>query len=57
MGLKPSRKFIPDILKLVHNSVWYLMVYPTDKDTKHIQDKITGTEGYLECTKDKEKAR
>ena len=27
-----------------------------DKDTKHIMDQVTGTEGYLECTKDKEKA-
>ena len=33
------------------------MFYPTDKDTKHIKDQIMGTEGYLEYTKDKEKAR
>ena len=31
------------------------MVDPTDKDTKHIKDQSTGTEGYLEYTKEKEK--
>ena len=33
------------------------MVDPTDKDTKHIKDWITGTEGYLEYTKEKEKCK
>ena len=31
------------------------MVDPTDKDTNHIKDQSTGTEGYLEYTKEKEK--
>ena len=31
------------------------MVDPTDKDTKHIKDQSTGTEEYLEYTKEKEK--
>ena len=31
------------------------MVDPTDKDTKHIKDRSTGTEGYLGYTKEKEK--
>ena len=31
------------------------MVDPMDKDTKHIKDQSTGTEGYLEYTKEKEK--
>ena len=26
------------------------MMDPTDKDTKHIKDQSTGTEGYLEYT-------
>ena len=29
------------------------MVDPTDKDTEHIRDQITGSEGYTEYTKDK----
>ena len=33
------------------------MVDLTDKDTKHINDRITGTEGYLEYTKEKEKCK
>ena len=33
------------------------MVDPTDKDTKHINDQSTGTEGYLEYTKEKEKGK
>ena len=33
------------------------MVDPTDKDTKHIKDLSTGTEGYLEYTKEKEKCK
>ena len=33
------------------------MVDPTDKDTKHIKDRSTGTEGYLEYTKEKEKGK
>ena len=31
------------------------MVDPTDKDTKYIKDRGTGTEGYPEYTKQKEK--
>ena len=31
------------------------MVDPTDKDTKHIRDRSTDTEGYLEYTKENEK--
>ena len=30
---------------------------PTDKDTKHIKDRSTGTEGYVEYTKEKEKCK
>ena len=30
---------------------------PTDKDTKHTKDQSTGTEGYLEYTKEKEKGK
>ena len=30
---------------------------PTDKDTKRIKDRSTGTEGYLEYTKEKEKSK
>ena len=33
------------------------MVDPTDKDTKHIKDRSTGTEGYLEYTKGNEKGK
>ena len=33
------------------------MVDPTDKDTKHIKDQSTGTEGYLELTKGNEKGK
>ena len=33
------------------------MLDPTDKDTKHIKDRSTGTDGYLEYTKENEKAR
>ena len=33
------------------------MVDPTDKDTKHIKDRNTGTERYLEYTKEKEKGK
>ena len=33
------------------------MVDPTDKDTKHIKDRSTGTEGYFECTKENEKGK
>ena len=33
------------------------MVDQTDKDTKHIKDQSTGTEGYLEYTKEKEKGK
>ena len=33
------------------------MVDPTDKDTKHIKDQSTGTEGDLEYTKEKEKGK
>ena len=33
------------------------MVDPTDKDTKHIKDRSTGTEGYHEYTKENKKAR
>ena len=33
------------------------MVDPTDEDTKHIEDQSTGTEGYLEYTKEKEKGK
>ena len=33
------------------------MVDPTDKDTKRIKDRNTGTEGYLEYTKEKEKGK
>ena len=33
------------------------MVDPTDKDKKHIKDRSTGTEGYLEYTKEKEKCK
>ena len=33
------------------------MVDPTDKDTKHIKDQSTGTEGDFECTKEKEKGK
>ena len=31
------------------------MVDPTYKDTKHIKDRGTGTEGYLEYTTENEK--
>ena len=30
---------------------------PTDKDTKHIKDRSTGTERYLEYTKENEKGK
>ena len=30
------------------------MMVPTDKDTKHVKDRGTGTEGYLEYTKENE---
>ena len=30
---------------------------PTDKDTKHIYDRRTGTEGQLEYTKENEKGK
>ena len=33
------------------------MVDSTDKDRKHIKDRNTGTEGYLEYTKEKEKGK
>ena len=33
------------------------MVDPTDKDTKHIKDRSTVTEGYLEYTKENEKEK
>ena len=33
------------------------MVDPADKDTKHIKDRSTGTEGYLEYTKEKENGK
>ena len=33
------------------------MVDPTNKDTKHITDRSTGTEGYLEYTKKNEKGK
>ena len=33
------------------------MVDPMDKDTKHIKDRSTGTEGYLEHTKEKGKRK
>ena len=33
------------------------MVDPTDKDTKHTKDRSTGTEGYLEYTKENEKGK
>ena len=33
------------------------MVDPTDKDTIHIKDQSTGTEGYLEYTKENEKGK
>ena len=33
------------------------MVDPTDKDTKHIKDQSTGTEGYLEYTKEEAKGQ
>ena len=33
------------------------MVDQTDKDTKHNKDQSTGTEGYLEYTKEKEKGK
>ena len=33
------------------------MVDPTDKDTKHIKDQSTSTEGYLEYTKEKKKCK
>ena len=33
------------------------MVDPTDKDTKHIKDRSTGTEGYLEYTEENEKGK
>ena len=32
------------------------MVYPTDKDAKHIKNQSTGIEGYLEYKKSKKKA-
>ena len=33
------------------------MADPTDKDTKHIKDRSTGTEGYLEYTKENGKGK
>ena len=33
------------------------MVDPTDQDRKHIKDQSTGTEGYLEYTKEKKKGK
>ena len=33
------------------------MVDPTDMDTKHIKDRTTGTEEYLEYTKENEKGK
>ena len=33
------------------------MVDPTDKNTKHVKDRSTGTEGYLEYTKENEKGK
>ena len=33
------------------------MVDPTDKDTQHIKDRSTGTEGYIEYDKRKEKGK
>ena len=33
------------------------MVDPTDKDTKHIKDRTTGTKEYLEYTKENEKGK
>ena len=30
---------------------------PTDKDTKHIKDRSTGTEGFLEYIKENEKGK
>ena len=33
------------------------MVVPTDEDTKHIKDRSTSTEAYLEYTKEKEKGK
>ena len=33
------------------------MVNPTDKDTKHMKDRSTGTERFLENTKEKEKCK
>ena len=30
---------------------------PMDKNTKHIKDQRTGTDGYLEHTKEKEKGK
>ena len=33
------------------------MVDPTDKDTKHIKDRSTGSEGNLEYTKENEKGK
>ena len=33
------------------------MVAPMDKDTKHMKDQSTGTWGYLEYTKEKEKGK
>ena len=30
---------------------------PMDKDTKHIKDRSTGTEGYFEYTKENEKGK
>ena len=33
------------------------MVDPTDKDTQHIKDQSTGTEGYIEYTKEKGKGK
>ena len=34
-----------------------LIVDPTDKDTKHINDQSTGTKGYLDYTKEEEKGK
>ena len=33
------------------------MMDPTEKDTEHIKDQSTGTEGYLGYTKGKEKGK
>ena len=33
------------------------MMDPTNKDKEHIKDQSTGAEGYLEYTKEKEKAK